>query len=34
MGRPRTTLAKLPEDWEKRMMTVAEDGGSAVEARV
>lgn len=34
MGRPRTTVAKLPKDWKKRMMAVAEGGGSAVEARV
>lgn len=34
VGRPRTTLADLPEDWENIMLECGEVGGSEVEMRV
>lgn len=30
-GRPRTTLAKLPEDWEDRIRTLAQEGAGRCE---
>lgn len=33
VGRPRTTLNDLPNDWEQRMLDVGEQGGSMLEAR-
>ena len=33
MGRPRTTVADLPEEWESMMREAAQDGASAVEIR-
>ncbi len=32
VGRPRTTLADLPEGWKQAMINVAHDGGSKIEA--
>ena len=32
-GRLRTKIDDLPEDWEKIILSVGKDGGSAVEAR-
>jgi len=33
MGRPRTTVADLPAEWESMMREAAQDGASAVEIR-
>lgn len=33
VGRPRTTLDKLPADWKTLMRECAQEGGSEVEAR-
>lgn len=30
MGRPRTTVADLPAEWESMMREAAQDGASAV----
>lgn len=32
-GRPRTTIASLPDDWKQRMLAQAAEGASAVEIR-
>lgn len=31
VGRPRTTIDDLPEDWEQIMVEIAQEGGSKVE---
>jgi hypothetical protein len=33
VGRPRTTVDDLPEDWKQIMLDCGQEGGSAVEAR-
>lgn len=33
VGRPRTTVDDLPEDWQAIMRECGQEGGSAVEAR-
>lgn len=33
VGRPRTTVDDLPENWRQIMTDVGQDGGSAIEAR-
>lgn len=33
MGRPRTTLAKLPKDWRDKMNAIAGEGGSDIEIK-
>lgn len=33
VGRPRTTLEDLPDNWQEIMRDCGQDGGSAVEAR-
>lgn len=33
VGRPRTTVDDLPEDWQEIMRQCGQEGGSAVEAR-
>jgi hypothetical protein len=33
VGRPRTTVDDLPEDWQQIMIDCGQEGGSAVEAR-
>lgn len=33
VGRPRTTIKDLPENWQQIMLDCGQEGGSAVEAR-
>ena len=33
VGRPRTTVDDLPDDWQQTMLMIGQDGGSAVEVR-
>ena len=33
IGRPRTTVDDLPQDWEQIIMDCGQEGGSAVEVR-
>lgn len=33
VGRPRTTVEDLPDNWKQTMLDIGQDGGSAVEVR-